>query len=927
MNQSQLSNIITTRALSEGELANLFNSIGSYLLSQGMARQSHSMSLLDYRVVVPAKRGIFGKRSRSIEVVVQVTELPVKYSVGGGPQINITAGLAFSIRAPSTLYQTVASFIAPYAATTELLQVNAAKALAGTTFEKRVPGVACDHCGYVQEIAIPCSIERIEGNLGYGPGGAVTVTCSNRACNMSFPVSWDNVIVQIQMTGMQSQQQPARVAPVPHAPPRPATSPSPTPAPRQSFSRPKGKAATWYGYGQGVRVSGYDISGGLLYVGEVLPNMYGNQNDACLINPRLAVSRPGSRAYAEALGYWPQYANMSENCRAIYLRWLAGGRTDATVDLGYAFLFFYGLERRLLVEGPQVPAGERAQIVEEVVRLRHMFKDSRSFQSYSTGLLMAEWVLYRSGESMPDYLSEGDSVGMGPMRVMIARYSASGEPLPADVAIRWLKFRPDCYKLKTPARRCPDEFAALFAFRYKERFDDGVIVKPNRKRLTYSCPVASPSFRLDKPLAIGNLPDPFDVTTGALKKIIGVAEECTEELAPYSRLMGKPESERSPVAVCSNLPAPLAATMPVMDAMKRFLEASCNEGPALISVGSLYEALGECPPAVFGKRECEEVSGLVEACGFGIAPQPRYHNIKIPPDGSVVLFPGGHGAGFEPSREFRIIGTILRLGSLVAQIDEDVSPVEVGILQSLVDDNRGLSAVEKSSLGAFLLWGIRTPQSASGLKKSCSEMSEPEKAAVGHVLVALAVADGHISPREVSQLEKLYTSLGFEKERVAADLHAVAAGSGPVTVGRKEAEPSYAIPAPEAASRSTFVLNEELIRIREIETAQAKAILTEIFTGEEEPAEAADAAADEGTADSLSSLDGPYRELLKRLLVESEWELSALEVVCRDLGLMPDGAMEVLNEWAIANAEAPLIDYGDPVYIDVDLARGIIDVQ
>jgi hypothetical protein len=36
---------------------------------------------------------------------------------------------------------------------------------------------------------------------------------------------------------------------------------------------------------------------------------------------------------------------------------------------------------------------------------------------------------------------------------------------------------------------------------------------------------------------------------------------------------------------------------------------------------------------------------------------------------------------------------------------------------------------------------------------------------------------------------------------------------------------------------------------------------------------------------------------------------------------MPDGALEVLNEWSFANANAPLIEDGAPIYVDLELAK------
>lgn len=923
MEQGRASTGITTRVFSDRDLENFLSAIGTHLRSHGYSPQVHSKSLLDYRAATPAKRGIFGKKLTNADVVIKITELPIGFSVDEGPTVTITVGLGFVINAPAPLCQTFAAWLAPYVASPDELLSSAGQFLAGRTFNKRLAGLACEHCGHVQEVTIPFSISRIEGNRGYGPGGSTTVVCSNSACNKSFIVNWDSIVVEIDMgSQLHGQQKTQSLL-------ERIKSPQPLPSPKKLFDQSKGKTTTWLGFGESARVRGYDIPGGLIYVGSSLPSpsMGPRVNDACLIDPQLPVSKPGSTLYPSSMGYWPQYAQISADCRARYLRWLAGGRSDPNVDAGYPFLFFYGLERRLLIDGQAgiVTAEEREQIVLEIRRLRTLFECSNSFQGYSSGLLMAEWLLYRSDKPMPSYLSEGGRAGVGPFRVMLAQYSARGEPLPADIALRWLSLRNDYYKLRTPAKRCKVEFEKLFSIRYTEKCGDGVIVKPNKKRLSYQYGVASPSFRLTHALKMEDLPDPFDLKSNSLSKIKDVAEECTAELETYSRLMGKPESEKSRLAVCANLPVAIAGGMPEVATMRGRLGTTCADGPKLISAKAVYGTFEGQPPASFTKKDCDQVAGLVEAAGYGIAPHPSYHNAKIPDDGSIVVFPGGHGASFSPSREFSMMASILKLGALVAQIDKGVSPSEEGVLRKLVDEDGELTDIEKASLQAFLLWSLKTPQSAAGLKKSLSETSDAEKTAIGHILVAVASADGRIDPREVSQLEKLYVTLGMERERVAADLHTVVTGGEPVSVGLKDAEEAYAIPKPGEAPAKAFSLNDELIRIREEETREAQILLGGVFVGEEEPVEAEAEEAEAENLDPLAALEAPYRELLKRLLVESEWAHSAIEAVCKELGLMPDGAMEVLNEWAFENAEAPLIDFGEPVYIDIELARGIID--
>jgi len=65
------------------------------------------------------------------------------------------------------------------------------------------------------------------------------------------------------------------------------------------------------------------------------------------------------------------YANASPENRGEYLKWLSGGKNDQGVDIGYVILYFYGLERRVLVdaESDRSVASELPIIETEILRL------------------------------------------------------------------------------------------------------------------------------------------------------------------------------------------------------------------------------------------------------------------------------------------------------------------------------------------------------------------------------------------------------------------------------------------------------------------------------------------------------------------------------------------------------------------------------
>jgi hypothetical protein len=73
-------------------------------------------------------------------------------------------------------------------------------------------------------------------------------------------------------------------------------------------------------------------------------------DEPAAIDVRLPVSHYEYDSQLPELGYWPRYDGLSARQRRFYLTWIAENRASFPLDLGYVFLFFYGLECRALVE-------------------------------------------------------------------------------------------------------------------------------------------------------------------------------------------------------------------------------------------------------------------------------------------------------------------------------------------------------------------------------------------------------------------------------------------------------------------------------------------------------------------------------------------------------------------------------------------------
>lgn len=689
----------------------------------------------------------------------------------------------------------------------------------------------------------------------------------------------------------------------------------------ESYDKPKGKPAKWFPKSSDVDIQNYKINDGMLYVGESLPDMYGYNNDSCLINPTLKVLPSKPWEHGDEMGYWPSYSDISPRCRGAYLEWLSTGRSEPEADIGYVFLFFYGLERRLFYDGQKggISKSERTDLVNEVRRLLSIYGENNSFRGYANNFLAMEWILYQNSETIPAYIDLSSRHSQAAFQVVLAQYVVAVKAIPAEVALTWITIHPD-FGVRTAARRCPEEFRILFTQYYEEKFGDGIIVKPNKTPLRVSYYPANSSIERITDFKVRNLPDPF-ILTGTLKKIDKIVEQCTIALDPYSRHVGRVGNSPDSLNALALLPSELMRQSAIAKKAIDYFNSNISTSPKILSVDELYELFNENAPVSITKKDSENLAKLIESIGFGLIPDSRFYNIKPSPEEKVVVFQKGHGVDFHPSREFHTMSSILRLGAIVSQIDNEVSPAEEETLKNLIRDNRELTNIEKDSLEAFLFWSLRTPQSINGLKQKLTSISKEEKIAIGHILISIANADGYIDNKEVKQIEKLYTTLGLDKAQVSSDIHQLISNDEPVTVALQSEKESFSIPIPVKVHTNAFSLNEEIIKIREMETQQVKSVLEEIFDDEEEPEEKNDVLV---ASNPLSSLNQTYQNLLNTLLTKETWEKNALREICKKLDLMVDGAMELLNEWAYENANAPLIEDGELVYIDLELAKEIL---
>ena len=144
--------------------------------------------------------------------------------------------------------------------------------------------------------------------------------------------------------------------------------------------------ARWVPSGEMVKVGGFSLEGGMFYLGGVLPDQTNGSCGNCVIDPAAEASSAGEDREGRTMPYWPSYQSISPIARRTYLSWLSGGRDDPSVGIGYVFLYFYGLERRMFVDQARQ---EASALITEVRRLLDTYGDNGSLRGYASKFLDA----------------------------------------------------------------------------------------------------------------------------------------------------------------------------------------------------------------------------------------------------------------------------------------------------------------------------------------------------------------------------------------------------------------------------------------------------------------------------------------------------------------------------------------------------------
>jgi uncharacterized tellurite resistance protein B-like protein len=668
--------------------------------------------------------------------------------------------------------------------------------------------------------------------------------------------------------------------------------------------------------------------GGMLYVGTGLAAIGDLEPEPALIDSRLKVSKHVSDCNVRRLDYWPSYTSASPDARAAYLKWLETGRRDPTGDIGYVFLYFYGLERRALHDASSstTAANEIPHIAKEVSRLLGIYGENRSFVRYAEALLdfmlarrlPAQLYMKAPAQRQRRELRVSD-------RLALAQCAAEGHPLPAAWAHVWVT---TAGSVGTPARRCAAEFERLFAMRYKERFGEGLVLPKNRTLLKLDYRPASPSFHGAQELSVStDLPD-VSVLSNPLHKLDETADKVCDELGRFSRLVGKNPAAAESFDGLVELPFnlwPEKYRTPIESVHEVIKRAG---RPAAVP----FEKLRSWLPGLteLTRPKLRSLAAALATAGLGMEPDVRFGGGVPALESKVVLFADGDAAVAKMTPAYTAAALTLHLAAAVVAADGDVAEVEKGLLTSQLGQWLHLTESESRRLQAHLRLLLAEPPKLTGLKKRVGELRPAAREALGDFLTQVAQADDKVTPAEIKALQKIFKLLSLDPQTVFSKVHAAATEPISVTAPDELQRPRHLIPrepVAEPAAKTQLKLDATKIAALQRDSERVAGILAAVF--EQPPAEEAPEPAPEPedaaeVEPRLLGLDAIHAALLETLLSRTHWARAELEELAEDRGLLLDGALEHINDASFDNLDMPMFEDGEPLALNEDAVREVL---
>ena len=683
----------------------------------------------------------------------------------------------------------------------------------------------------------------------------------------------------------------------------------------------------WIPPGEAIDIEQFHFSSGMIYVSEGQASV----PEASAINLQLPIGLPSNDS---PLNYYPIYSYITPEQRAVYLGWLAAGRSDEhpeSRELGYVFIFFYGLERRLLIDKAQ-----DQEVVAEIVRLLHHYgpyTHSRSLQSYA-GQLIHFWGWQQGTEYYSQLLEWMKTLPVSllsdeDLSITLAGFFQTGKLVPADLAYE-IASRDFESRRSVVVSRVNKEFRTLFAKRFGESFPQGLQLSARKRPTTLYYRPASPTLLHNQNVFRIQIPDVAGLQK-QFQPLVKIWNSCIQDLAGYSRAKSKPVNSVAALDTYLALPDELKAESahPLSKPWEELMvDAHKGKGCTLIETGKIAQLLDIPQREKLTPTQSRALVNAVESLGFGIEPDARRDGAYDWNQEIAVYKPITAKITF-PSENYRGASVLLKLCVLVAGADGHVAPEELEVSRRFIEKNLTLSLEDKQRLDLLEQILVSDPLKVKGeLSRIAAPVPQNQRELICEVLVYVAAADNVVTKDEIRMLARIFKAFDLSNDKLEANLKSVCEFKEVTIQTSGSRIPGEPIPQLAQPFRINMARVEQIAK----ETSEVIGILSKVMVDTE--SENKMSQNDQQTAVNtmrtevfeestetrtipgwMESLDVKYRPILLNLIERDSWPRTEFDGLAKKFQLMPLNVFDAINEWADESLGDFILEGDDPIVV------------
>jgi len=639
-----------------------------------------------------------------------------------------------------------------------------------------------------------------------------------------------------------------------------------------------------------IKIAGLEIEGALLYI-----NTSGVKSRLPHVIPqKLKINEKGKKG---ELYYWPSYSDITPGNRYDFLKWLSDGREDPDIDTGFLFIYFYGLEWRVIKDKE-----DYQWVAEEVLRLLTIYENN-SFQNYAKNLLT-----YISFQGLKKLNSE--TINKIKKIAKNARpYSTIAESGLVLVLEGTNEVTPSVLLSQVPTfdgvsrSKVPGKVGHIF-------FDHlNFLLKDTIEDYCREAKISDRNFQYyaaSNVIRNGNLKGKhIHIPSKIQKKLAKTWNQAIEDLRKYSNRIDKDSKEKLFIYLPDNLKKDL--DHPLQETLNSLFN---TKQEILIKFGELAEQCGYPYKEKYTLKECTTLSDILNDNSINIEPDPSYFRKTLKYDDNVCIFKD-EVSPLEGA-EYSTIAMLMDLGISLAHADGSYNESEDKIIEQLITDRfcSNDESLKTRASKRLLIYKESPPRIAGLIKKLSERLKMKELTTLGNFLFEIAYADGTFDKNEEKFLIKTFKGLGISDfyNKLKDDF---TSNEGNHTIrisnGKKKAT-GESIPTENTNHNEILNIDHKKLRSLEEETKSVQSALSEIFKEEDI---SPPVTAPQGETIELALNE---KEFLEKILEFPKIERDKLRAMAKDHGFMLGQIVDKINNWAEeVHGDYLIFDEGDYV--------------